>query len=102
MKYAITWKRKRHGTLAEYEAGQRRIIEQMRDWRRPEGVIIHQFVLRDGETGGYAIIETEEIDVVHEATAAFSGFNFQIDRVLDIDAALAPHGIAVEWRDAVV
>ena len=32
----------------------------------------------------------------------FSAFNFHIDPVIDIDAALAAAGTAIEWRDAVV
>jgi len=29
MKYVLTWKKKRHGTTAEYEAGQKRVLEMM-------------------------------------------------------------------------
>ena len=63
---------------------------------------IHQFVVRAGATGGYAVIETDDLAAVHEATAVFAGFNFHIEPVLDIDAALAARGHAIEWRDAVV
>jgi Protein of unknown function (DUF3303) len=102
MKYVMSWKKRRHGTQAEYEAGQRRVLELMRNWRRPEGVLIHEFVVRAGDTGGYAVFETENLAVIHQATAAFSGFNFHIEPVLDIDAALAASGVAIEWRDSVV
>lgn len=101
MKYVMSWKRKRHGTQAEYEAGQRRVLDLMRDWRRPEGVVIHQFLVRAGDSGGYAVFETEDLAQVHQATAAFSSFNFHIDPVLDIDRALAATGLAIEWRDSV-
>ena len=96
MKYVMTWKKKQHGTTADYEAGQRRVLDLMAKWRRPEGVQIHQFLVRAGSTGGYAVFETEDLAAVHEATAVFSGFNFHIDPVLDIDAALAATGVAVE------
>ena len=102
MKYVMSWKRKRHGTTAEYEAGQQRVLELMRAWQRPAGVRIHEFVVRAGDSGGYAVFETDDLATVHEAATAFSGFNFHIDPVLDIDVALAARGIAVEWRDAVV
>ncbi len=102
MKYVMTWKKKQHGTTADYEASQKRVLALMAEWRRPEGVLIHEFVVRAASTGGYAVFETEDLAAVHAATAAFSGFNFHIDPVLDIDAALAAAGIAVEWRDAVV
>lgn len=98
----MTWKKKRHGTSAEYEEGQARVLELMRRWRRPQGVLIHEFLVRAGESGGYAVFETDDLAAVHEATLAFSGFNFHIDPVLDIDVALAAAGLAIEWRDSVV
>jgi hypothetical protein len=102
VKYVIGWKRKRHGTAGEYEEGQRRVLALLRDWRGPEGVIVHQWVVRAGGSGGYAVIETEDLDVVHAATGVFSGMNFTIEPVLDVEVALAAAGQAVEWRDSVV
>jgi hypothetical protein len=98
MKYVMTWKRKRHGTTAAYEAAQARVLELMRCWRTPDDVVIHQFVVRSGDTGGYAVFETDDLEVVHEAVEVFSGFNFHIDPVVDIDVALAARGIPMEWR----
>ena len=37
--------------------------------------------------------------MVHDAVEVFSGFNFHIDPVVDIDVALAARGVALEWRD---
>ena len=102
MKYVISWKRKRHGTLAEHEDGERRVLGLLKDWTRPDGVVIHQWVVRAGGTGGYAVIETDDLAAVHEATRVFSGLNFTIEPVLDIDVALAAAGHAIEWRDASV
>ncbi len=57
MKYVMTWKRKRHSTTAAYEAAQERVLALMQDWRKPDEVVIHQFVVRSGdEGGGYAVI----------------------------------------------
>lgn len=102
MKYVMSWKRKRHGTQVEYDEATVRALDLMREWRRPDGVTIHEFVVRAGESGGFAVFETEDLAVVHKATTAFSGFNFHIDPVIDMDRALAANGVAVEWRDAVV
>ena len=60
MKYVMTWKRKRHGTTAAHAAAEARVMALMQDWRKPETVLIHQFVVRSGDTGGYAVIETED------------------------------------------
>lgn len=89
MKYVIAWRRSRHGTRADYEAGQRRVADLLDTWKRPSGVLIHQFVLRAEDTGGYAVFETDDPASVEAATSAFAGFNFHIDRVLDIDGASA-------------
>jgi hypothetical protein len=102
MKYVMSWKRKRHGTTAEYETNQRRVIALMRAWRRPSSVRIHEFVVRTADSGGFAVFETDDLAAVEEAAAVFAAFNFHIDPVVDIDVALAHAGVAVEWRDAVV
>jgi hypothetical protein len=102
MKYVMHWKKRRHGTLAEYEAGQAQVMALMRNWRKPEGVIIHEFLVRVAEPGGYAVFETEDLTAVHAATRAFSSFNFHIEPVIDIDVALANAGLEIEWRDSVV
>jgi hypothetical protein len=102
MKYVMTWKRKRHGTTAAYEAAEARVLALMQDWRTPEDVVIHQLVVRSGDTGGYAVVETDDLALVHDAVEVFSGFNFHIDPVVDIDVVLAGKGVAMTWRDAAV
>jgi hypothetical protein len=102
MKYVLTWKKKRHGTTAEYEDGQRRMLELMRAWRRPESVVIHEFLVTVGEPGGYVVFEADDLAEVHRQTAAFTGLNFHVDPVIDVDEALAAVGMAIEWRDSVV
>ena len=102
MKYAITWKRKRHGSTVEFERAERRVLALIRRWRRPDGVTIREFVLRRGESGGYAIFETDDLGKVEQATRVFAGFNFHIDPVEDVGLARIPSGVALEWRDAVV
>ncbi len=102
MKYVISWKKKQHDTTAAYEAAEKRVLDLVDGWKRPDGVLIHEFVLRAGDTGGFAVVETDDIETVHQAAAVFSHFNFHIDPVLDIDVAPAPKVPTVEWRDAVV
>jgi hypothetical protein len=102
MKYAITWKRKRHGSTAEFERAERRVLALMRRWRRPDGVTIREFVVRQGESGGYAIFETDDLGKVEQAARVFAGFNFHIDPVQDGDPALTARRVATEWRDAAV
>jgi hypothetical protein len=105
MKYVMSWRRKRHGTTAAYEAAQARVLALMQDWRKPDEVVIHQFLIRSEpgqDGGGYAVFETDDLDAVHDAVEVFSAFNFHIDPVVDIDVAPAARGVAIEWRDAAV
>jgi len=102
MKYVMTWKKKRHGTTADYSTGQQRMLDVMRAWRRPEGVLIHHFVLKVGDPGGYVVFEADDLGSVHSEAAAFAGLNIHIEPVIDIADALAAEGRAIEWADAVV
>ena len=61
-----------------------------------------EFVLRRGETGGYAIVETDDLGKVEQATRVFAGFNFHIDPVEDADVARPARSFAIEGRDAAV
>ena len=102
MKYVMTWKRKRHGTAAEHAAAEARVLALVEGRSRPETVVIREFVLRSGDNGGYAVVETDDRQAVEAAAEVFSGFNFHIDPVVDIDVALAAKGVALAWRDAAV
>jgi len=102
VKYVMTWKRKQHGTASAHAAAEARVLDLMRGWRKPAGVVIHQFVVRSGASGGYAVFETDDPDAVDAAVKVFSAFNFRIDPVVDIDVAPAAKGIAMEWRDAAI
>ena len=103
MKYVIGWKRKRHGTTAEYEDGQRRVMALMRQWKRPEGVTIHQWVVRAG--GDRRLRGRSRPTTSPRCTrrrGSSRGSTSRIEPVLDIDVALAATGQAIEWRDAAV
>jgi hypothetical protein len=102
MKYAITWKRKRHGRAADFERAERRVLALMRRWRRSDGLTVREFVLRSSDSGGYAIFETDDLGKVEQATRVFAGFNFHIDPVEDVGMAPAAGAVAIEWRDAAV
>lgn len=92
MKYVLTWKRRRHGTAAEYEAGRRRVLDLMRD-RRPEGVRIQAFVVKLREPGGYVLFEADDLDVVRRHAEAFPSLNLHIEPVADVEETpAAPAG----------
>src|SRR5205823_3495971 len=52
-KYVLRWDERPAAGTREYEAIQSRILQVFREWSAPEGITIHQFVIRVGDWGGY-------------------------------------------------
>jgi hypothetical protein len=53
-KYVLRWDERPAAGTHEYEATQSRILQVFREWSMPEGLTVHQFVIRVGNWGGYA------------------------------------------------
>ena len=67
-KYVLNWEERPGAGPSEYEAAQTRILNVFRQWDTPAGLTFHQFVVKVGAWGGYAVIETS-----HAAASAFPG-----------------------------
>ena len=99
MKYVVTWRERPTGSAAEYEAAQKRILEVFSVWDMPASLTIHQFVVRVGEFGGYAVLETDEPADLQYLTTAYAPFSFTVEPVMDVMDAVAAESRAIEWRD---
>jgi hypothetical protein len=99
MKYVVTWRERPTGSAGEYEAAQKRILDVFSQWEMPKSLTIHQFVVRIGEFGGYAVIETDEPADLHYLTTVYAPFAFTVEPVLDVMDAVAAENRAIEWRD---
>ena len=100
MKYVVTWRERPTGSAAEYEATQKRILEVFTVWEMPESLTFHQFVVRVGEFGGYAVIETDEPADLQYLTTVYAPFSFTVEPVLDVMDAVAAETRGIEWRDS--
>ena len=100
MKYMLTWWERPGGSHADYEAGQKRVLKVFEKWQMPESLHFHQFLVRIGEFGGYAVIETDKPADVHKVTTIFAAFQFRLEPVLDVMDAVAVESEAITWRDA--
>ncbi|MDQ1436221.1 MAG: hypothetical protein QOF59_3037, partial [Actinomycetota bacterium] len=60
-----------------------------------------QFVVRIGDWGGYAVVETDNIAEIHVLTTALAAFSFRVEPVIDVMDAVAIELQAMAWRDAV-
>lgn len=99
MKYVVTWRERPTGSAAEYEAAQKRILEVFSVWEMPASLAIQQFVVRVGEFGGYAVLETDEPADLHYLATAFAVFSFTVEPVMDVMDAVAAESRAIDWRD---
>lgn len=100
MKYVLVWRERPWGSAADAEAAQDRVLGLMQHWSPPEGITFHQFLVRVGEYGGFAVLETDDLEAVHRLTSTFAVFEFALHPVLDVGAALAVEGAAAAWRQS--
>ncbi len=98
MKFVMMWRERAWGSAADAEAAQERVLEMMQHWSPPEAVTFHQFLVRVGEYGGFAVIETDDLEALQQMTSTFAVFEFAMHPVIDIGAALGAEGAAVAWR----
>ena len=101
MKYVLHWRERPWGSAADAEAAQERVLGMMQHWAPPESITFHQFLVRVGEYGGFAVLETEDLEAVQQLACTFAIFDFTLHPVLDIGQALAAEGAAVAWRQGI-
>jgi len=100
MKYVVTWWERPGGSFRDYEAAQKRVLEVFQSWKMPESINFHQFLVRVGEFGGYAVIETGEPADIHRLSSAFAVFQFRVEPVMDVMDAVTAEAEAIGWRDS--
>jgi hypothetical protein len=100
MKYVMTWWERPGGSCADHEAAQKRVLDVFQNWYAPETLDVHQFVVRVGEFGGYAVVETDDMVAVEKLTTIFAMFRFRIEPVMDIVDAVAAQAEGIAWREA--
>lgn len=100
MKYVLTWWERPTGSSAEYEAAQKRVLSVFQKWEMPSSLKIQQFLVRVGEYGGYAVLETEAPSELHRFTSTFAMFQFRVEPVLDVMDAVAAEAAAIAWRES--
>jgi Protein of unknown function (DUF3303) len=99
MKYVLTWWERPGGSAADHEVAQKRILDIFQKWEIPETLTFHQFLVRVGEFGGYAVLETDDLAEVEKAIAIYAAFQFRLEPVLDVEEAVAAQAEGIAWRD---
>ena len=100
MKYLVTWRERPTGSAWEYEAAQKRVLSVFASWEMPESLTFHQFLVRLGEFGGYAVVETDDPADLQYLCTVFAVFAFTIEPVMDVTDAVAAENRGIEWRES--
>ena len=100
MKYVLTWRERPGGSYADYEGAQKRVLTVFQKWEMPKALNFQQFLVRIGEFGGYAVIDTDDPSQIHRMTTVFAAFEFRLEPVLEIADAVAAESAAIHWRDS--
>ncbi len=98
MKYVISWHERPAASARDYEAAHDRVLEIFKDWKKPESFLIHQFVVRVGDYGGYMIVETDTPTDIHYFTSFFAVLEFRVELVVDVMDAVAAEVKAIAFR----
>ncbi len=101
MKYVVTWHERPAASATDYEAAQKRVLDVFSKWEMPSSLTFHQFLVRVGEFGGYAVVETDSPAALQTLTSAFAVFQFRVEPVLDVMDAVAAESEAIAWRDSI-
>ena len=100
MKDVLTWWERPGGSYADYEAAQQRVLGVFQNWEVPEALTVHQFLVRVGEFGGYAVLETDDLAEVQKLTTTFAVFRFRLEPVMDVMEAVAAEVEGIAWRES--
>jgi muconolactone delta-isomerase len=100
VKYVVSWRERSGGSAIEYEAAQKRVLQLFQQWAMPETLKFEQFLVRVGDYGGYAVVQTGDVGALHKMTSAFAVFQFKVETVMDVMDAVAVEVDAIKWRDA--
>jgi hypothetical protein len=100
VQYVLTWWERPGGSYVDYESAQQRVLSIFQKWEMPESLQIHQFLVRVGEFGGYAVLETDNVADVHKLTTTFAVFKCRLEPVLDVMDAVAIESDAIAWRNS--
>jgi hypothetical protein len=102
MKYVVSWTFRQSSNAQDNEASLARNLAVFSKWTVPEGMILHQFVGRADNMGGFSVIETDDLTSVALITAKFAPYaDFQVFPVLDAEPSVAVMHEAAQFRDSI-
>lgn len=102
MKYLVSWTYRLNGSAADNEESLRRGLAVFSKWTQPASSTYHQFLGRVDGSGGFAVVETDNLADLADTTSKF-GFiaDYEIHPVLDMDQAAQALQQGVDFRESI-
>ena len=98
MKYLVQWTARPNST----EETQARGLQVFSKWQPSEGATFHQFLGRVDGAGGYAVVETDDVELIARDMSIFSAFfDMNVIPCLEIADTARIAGDALEFRATV-
>jgi uncharacterized protein DUF3303 len=102
MKFVIVTTRLPFGSAKDAEDAARRFLELFAKWTPAASTTIHQLVTRVDAGGGFAVVETDSLADLLDATSKFGVFtDYQIYPVVDTADAIPVAQEAIKFRSSV-
>ncbi len=102
MKYVMSWTTRYHGSATDNENTAKRGVETFTKWTPPAGLKFEQFVGRIDGSGGFAVVETDNVADLLDGTAKFAPSNeFQIYPVVDITDWIQAATEGIGFRESI-
>jgi hypothetical protein len=95
------WKPRAGGSSADAQSGIKRASAAFAAWSPPKGITYHQFLSRL-DSGGFAVVETDNPALVAEVTTKFGVWlNFEVVPVIDVGEIVPIAQEAIAFHDSV-
>jgi hypothetical protein len=102
MKYVIQWTARSNGSGAQAEEDGKRLLQLFSKWSPSPDATFHQFVERLSGTGGYAVVESDNVAAVMDGPSKFAPYlDFTVEPVVDIMDSIVVANEGIEFRDSI-
>ncbi|MET0700753.1 MAG: DUF3303 family protein [Mycobacterium sp.] len=102
MKYAVAMKFRMDATVRDNEDAVRRLLDVYSKWTPPAGLKFHEFVGRVDGQGSFAVVETDDVRDLMDATSKFGPYaEYEIHPVLDVADTVNLAQEAIAFRESI-
>jgi hypothetical protein len=102
MKYVVSMKFRVDGSVRDNEDAVRRLLDVYSKWTPPASTTFHQFVGRVDGRGSFAVVETDDVRDLMDASSKFGPYaEYEIYPVLDVADTVQMAQEAIAFRESI-